>query len=153
MTRFNFQFQRLLDLKENEKDFAQLQMADAIRQQEAGKRDREALYNKIQDAEQLKKEKQQGGIHISELRSLVNYIQQLQEQLMTYNQELDRLENNVSKKQNLLQKKAQEEKTWENMKQKKQALFDEQRKASEQSFFDELASTRFYRASKISSGR
>ncbi|AQQ54129.1 flagellar export protein FliJ [Planococcus lenghuensis] len=152
MTTFNFQFQRLLELKENEKSIAQSQMAHAIRQQETGKRHQEAIHSKIQDAERLKKEKQQGGVHISELRSLVNYIQQLQEQLVSYNRELDRLDHDVSTKQHQLNRKAQEEKTWEHMKQQKKALFEEQRKAEEQNFFDELASTRFYRSSRAGSG-
>ena len=36
MTKFNFQFQKILDLKGNEKDFARVQMADAIKRHEAG---------------------------------------------------------------------------------------------------------------------
>ncbi|EMF45200.1 hypothetical protein B481_3506 [Planococcus halocryophilus Or1] len=48
----------------------------------------------------------------------------------------------------MLQKKAQEEKTWENLKEQKLTHFQEESKAAEQSFFDEMASTRFYRLTK-----
>ena len=150
MAQFNFRFQKILDLKENEKDFAQIQMGDAIKRQEVGNRKNEAISNKILDVERLKKEKQQNGVNISELRMLENYIQQLQEQSISSNRELVYLQTNVSKTQNHLQKKAQEEKTWGNLKQHELTLYEEKSKVEEQNYFDELASTRFYRNSKVS---
>lgn len=145
MTKFNFRFQKILDIKGNEKGFAQIQMADAMKQEEVGYQKKEAIYNKLLDAELLKKEKQQEGVNISELRMMMDYIQQLQDQLVMSNRELERLQNNVKKSQNNLQEKAQEEKTWDNLKQQKLILFEEQIKAEEQIFFDEIASTRFFR--------
>lgn len=152
MTQFNFRFQKILDLKENEKGFAQIQMADAIKQQEAGYLRNEAIYKKIIDAEHLVKAKQEGGVNISELRMLVNYIQQLQEQLLASNRELELLQSHVARTQTQLQRKAQEEKTWDNLKQQKHSQFVEQNKTTEQNFFDELASTRFYRTSQAAIG-
>ncbi|TWT03695.1 flagellar export protein FliJ [Planomicrobium sp. CPCC 101079] len=145
MTKFNFRFQKILDIKGNEKGFAQIQMADAMKQEEVGYQKKEAIYNMLLDAELLKKEKQQEGVNISELRMMMDYIQQLQDQLVMSNRELERLQNNVKKSQNNLQEKAQEEKTWDNLKQQKFVLFEEQIKAEEQIFFDEIASTRFFR--------
>lgn len=145
MTKFNFRFQKILDIKGNEKGFAQIQMADAMKQEEVGYQKKEAIYNKLLDAELLKKEKQQEGVNISELRMMMDYIQQLQDQLVMSNRELEHLQNNVKKSQNNLQEKAQEEKTWDNLKQQKLILFEEQIKAEEQIFFDEIASTRFFR--------
>lgn len=151
MTQFNFRFQKILDLKENEKGFAQIQMADAIKRQELGHRKNEEIYNKIIDVERLKKKKQQDGVNISELRMLENYIHQLQEQSVNSNRDLEHLRTNVSRTQNHLQKKAQEEKTWGKLKQQELTQFVERSKVEEQNFFDELASTRFYRKSKASS--
>lgn len=150
MTQFNFRFQKILDLKENEKGLAQMEMADAIKQQEIGHRKKEAIHKKIMDAERLKKEKQQDGVNISELRMLVNYIHQLQELLISSNRELEHLQNNVSRTQTHLQMKAQEEKTWGNLKQQELTIYVEQSKMAEQNFFDELASTRFYRTTQAS---
>ncbi|WKA53911.1 flagellar export protein FliJ [Planococcus shixiaomingii] len=150
MTQFNFRFQKILEIKGNEKGFAQIQMADAMKQEQAGQQKKEVIYNKLHDAELMKKEKQQGGVNISELRMLMDYIQQLQDQLLSSNRELDRLKTNVKKTQNNLQLKAQEEKTWDNLKQQKLILFEEQAKAEEQNFFDEIASTRFFRNSQAS---
>jgi len=150
VTKFNFRFQRILDLKENEKGFAQIQMAEAVKQQEVGHRKKQAITNKIINAEQQAKEKQLDGVNISELRMMVTYIHQLHDQLVTSDRELVQLQNNVSRTQNNLQKKAQEEKTWEILKQQKKSRFEEQNKVVEQNFFDELASTRFYRTAQAS---
>jgi flagellar protein FliJ len=150
VTKFNFRFQKILDIKGNEKGFAQIQMADAMKQEEAGHQKKQAIYNKLIDAELLKKEKQQSGVNISELRMLMDYINQLQEQLLSSNRELERLQTNVKKTQTNLQAKAQEEKTWDNLKQQKLLLFEEEAKAEEQIFFDEIASTRFFRNSQAS---
>lgn len=149
-TKFNFRFQKILDLKGNEKDFAQIQMADAIKQQEVGHLKSELIYKKIIDAERQKNEKQQDGVNISELRIMETYIFQLQEQWASANRELEHLQTKVSRTQIHLQKKAQEEKTWGNLKQQDRTLYVEQNKVMEQNFFDELASTRFYRTSQAS---
>ncbi|RNF38753.1 flagellar export protein FliJ [Planococcus salinus] len=148
MTPFDFRFQKILDLKENEKDVAQIQMADAIKQQEEGHRRNEAIYHKISDAERLQEEKQQKGVPIAELRMLENYIQQVQRQLVYSNDELAHLQKHVMKTQSQLTKKAQEEKTWGNLKQQKQDLFNERNKVAEQNYFDELASARFHRTAQ-----
>ena len=110
MTKFNFQFQKILDLKGNEKDFARVQMADAIKQHEAGYQKKESIISKITSAEQTMREKQQEGMNISELRELENYIYQLQTQLMDSQRELEHLQKNVSKTQSHLQLKSQEQK-------------------------------------------
>lgn len=148
MTQFNFRFQKILELKENEKGFAQIQMADAIKKEQAGHQKSRAIIDKLSEAEHLKREKQQGGVNISELRMLEMYISQLQEQSNMSNRELEFLQGNVSRTQNQLQQKAQEEKTWGNLKEQELGRFQEEKKMQEQNFFDELASTRFYRTSK-----
>lgn len=148
LTQFNFRFQKILDLKENEKGFAQIQMAEAIKQHEVGHQQKRMIQKKISDAELLKNAKQQNGVNISELRMLEDYIYQLQGQSLSSERELEHLQKKVSASQGVLQEKAKEEKTWENLKQQKLTHFQEENKAAEQSFFDEMASTRFYRLAK-----
>lgn len=148
LTQFNFRFQKILDLKENEKGFAQIQMAEAMKQQEVGHQRNRVIQKKIREAEQLKNSKQQSGVNISELRMLEDYLYHLQDESLSSIQELDFLQKKVSTSQGLLQEKAKEEKTWENLKQQKLTHYQEEHKAAEQSFFDEMASTRFYRLAK-----
>lgn len=137
-----------MDLKENEKGFAQIQMAEAMKQQEVGHQRNRVIQKKIREAEQLKNSKQQSGVNISELRMLEDYLYHLQDESLSSIQELDFLQKKVSTSQGLLQEKAKEEKTWENLKQQKLTHYQEEHKAAEQSFFDEMASTRFYRLAK-----
>lgn len=148
LTQFNFRFQKILDLKENEKGFAQIQMAEAMKQHEVGHQRNRVIQKKISEAEQLKNSKQQSGVNISELRMLEDYLYHLQDESLSSIQELDYLQKKVSTSQGLLQEKAKEEKTWENLKQQKLTHYQEEHKAAEQSFFDEMASTRFYRLAK-----
>ena len=108
-----------MDLKENEKGFAQIQMAEAMKQQEVGHQRNRVIQKKIREAEQLKNSKQQSGVNISELRMLEDYLYHLQDESLSSIQELDFLQKKVSTSQGLLQEKAKEEKTWENLKQQK----------------------------------
>lgn len=137
-----------MDLKENEKGFAQIQMAEAMKQHEVGHQRNRVIQKKISEVEQLKNTKQQSGVNISELRMLEDYIYQLQDESLSSKRELEHLQKKVSTSQGVLQKKAQEEKTWENLKEQKLMHFQEESKVAEQSFFDEMASTRFYRLTK-----
>lgn len=152
MAKFNYPFQKILDLKENEKEFAQIQMAEAIKHQEESLRKNEEIYQKISEVENLKKQKQHDGVNIFELRMLEDYINQLQDQLLSAERELEQMESNVLRTQSHLRIKVQEEKTWINLKNQKLIQFEDQIKLTEQNFFDELASTRFYRASLAERG-
>jgi len=143
---FHYPFQKILDLKENEKEFAQIQMAEAIKQQEASLRKSQEIYRKIIEIENEKKLKQQAGVNIFELRMLENYIDQLKEQLLSAELELAKTESNVTKTQSDLRLKVQEEKTWVNLKNQQRSQFEEKEKLLEQTFFDEMAANRFYRA-------
>ena len=146
MATFQYPFQKILDLKENEKEFAQIQMAEAIKKQEDSLRKNQEIYQKIIIFENEIKEKQQFGVNIFELRMLENYLNQLKDQLLSAELELAQMESNVTKSQSHLRLKVQEEKTWVNLRKQQLSQFEEKEKLSEQSFFDEMAANRFYRS-------
>ncbi|EMF45199.1 hypothetical protein B481_3505 [Planococcus halocryophilus Or1] len=81
-----------MDLKENEKGFAQIQMAEAMKQHEVGHQRNRIIQKKINEAEQFKNTKQQSGINISELRMLEDYIYQLQDESLSSKRELEHLQ-------------------------------------------------------------
>ncbi|WP_404330211.1 flagellar export protein FliJ [Mesobacillus maritimus] len=146
MATFHYPFQRILDLKENEKDFAQIQMAEAIKKQEESLRKNQEIYQKIIEVENEKNQKQLDGVNIFELRMLENYIDQLKNQLLSAERDLERLDTHVVQTQSHLCVKVQEEKTWLNLKNQRRKQFDQEMKQSEQALFDEMAANRFYRA-------
>jgi len=147
MSQFRFRFQRILDVKENEKEYAKLNMATALKLEAEEQQRNEAIYRKIVEIDRVKKEKQQKGVQIAELRMIDQYIHQLEEQLVTSNEELKLLRNNVNESKTILQQKAKEEKTWLNLKNAEKNTFEYQSKLAEQNFFDELSTDRYYRAS------
>ena len=146
MAKFIYPFQRILDLKENEKEFAQIQMAEAIRKQETSFRKNQEILRKISEVENEKNQKQKDGVNIFELRMLEDYIDQLKNQLQVSEKELEHRDRQLVQTQSHLRVKAQEEKTWIQLKNHRLKQFDQEMKASEQAFFDELAANRFYRA-------
>ena len=152
MAKFIYPFQKILDYKENEKEFAQIQMAQAISMQKESLRKIQEIYQKIIEAENEKNQRQQDGVNIFELRMHELYINQLKEQLMSAERELEQMESQVAKTQGHLQVKVQEEKTWSNLKKQKLSQFEHQAKAAEQAYFDELAASRYYRASAAERG-
>ena len=152
MAKFHYPFQKILDLKENEKEFAQIQMAEAIKKQEASLRKNQEIYQKIIEVENEKNQKQQAGVNIFELRMLENYMTQLKDQLISAEHELEQMETHVTKTQNHLRAKVQEEKTWMNLKNQKLRQFELKEKSSEQTLLDEIAANQFYRAFSLERG-
>jgi len=152
VAKFHYPFQKILDLKENEKEFAQIQMAEAIKKQEASLRKNQEIYQKIIEVENEKNQKQQAGVNIFELRMLENYMTQLKDQLISAEHELEQMETHVTKTQNHLRAKVQEEKTWMNLKNQKLRQFELKEKSSEQTLLDEIAANQFYRAFSLERG-
>ena len=147
MAKFNYSFQKLLDLKENEREFAQLQMAEAIKQQDEAIKSNQKIHQKIAEVENEINQKQLAGVNIFELRMLEDYIHQLYDQLKSTERNLELMESKVIRTQGQLRTKVQEEKTWINLKDQKLIQFEEQQKLAEQNLFDEMATTQFYRRS------
>lgn len=145
MTRFNFRFQKILDLKENETQLAQVEMAEAMKKEQAVREQSDVLHSKIVQAEEMKKTKEQHGIPIAELRLLEEYIHQLYEQSSAASREVAAHERKVLKTQDALKEKAREEKTWGNLKERTYATHQKEHQAAEQHFFDDLAGSRYYR--------
>jgi len=147
VAKFNYSFQKLLDLKENEREFAQLQMAEAIKQQDEAIKSNQKIHQKIAEVENEINQKQLAGVNIFELRMLEDYIHQLYDQLKSTERNLELMESKVIRTQGQLRTKVQEEKTWINLKDQKLIQFEEQQKLAEQNLFDEMATTQFYRRS------
>jgi flagellar FliJ protein len=147
MSRFHYPFQRVLELKEKEKENSQLQMAKAIRRQEKVELRLSELQEDISQAQSQLSAKQKRGISIIELRMLEDYIEHLRRRLSLEHTEFKFAKKNVEKKQEVLLEKLKEEKTWIVLKEKQAQEFFHQGKIQEQIQLDEMATTSFYRRS------
>ncbi|WP_246055276.1 flagellar export protein FliJ [Pseudalkalibacillus caeni] len=147
MAAFQFQFQRLLELKENEKGQAQVEMAEAVKKQEEMEKNvlkaqqkLSVLHNELA-AVQLK------GISIFELRRLEGHIETLKEKLVTEQRKLHNSSLQVDQKQAELVTKVKETKTWITIRDQQKQTFIEEQSKKEQIEMDELTSVRmFYQA-------
>ena len=145
MSQFKFSFQRVLDIKENEKELAEIQMAEAIKKQAEAYKKNENIHDKLNATHDIIHQKQKEGIHVFELRMLGQYADQLKQELITSSREVRQVDGNVQRTQNHLRTKMKETKIWLNLKDKKQQEHHQQNKQIEQSFLDEMATIRFSR--------
>jgi flagellar FliJ protein len=149
MARFHYPFQRILELKEKEKENSQLQMAKAIRRQEKVEVRLSELQANMYQAQSQLTMKQEQGISIIEIRMLEDYIEHLRRRLSLEHTEFKFAKKNVEKKQEVLLEKLKEEKTWIVLKEKQEQEFFHQSKIQEQLQLDEMATTSFYRRSAL----
>lgn len=145
MGKFIYPFQRILELKERETETAQYEVAKALERENKSQERLDALYAKIEEAQNELKAEQKNGMTADEMKLRMNFIIQLQKQLTFEQYELNSAKQNVTRKRDLLTDRVKEEKTWTMLKDKKKEehLFAE--KLAEQSTLDEMATTRFFR--------
>lgn len=144
MFKFNYSFQRILDIKEKEKETAQLQMAKAIQRQERTEIKLNQVFTELEEEEQRLYGKQQQGVSITELRFRENYVDYLRKKASVEKEALIVANKNVDIKQDLLQDKLKEEKIWSIHKEKKVLEFLDGLKKEEQIHLDELSSQRYH---------
>jgi flagellar export protein FliJ len=135
----------MLELKEKEKENAQLLMAKAIQSQETIEDRLNEISNKITVVEAQIDMKQNQKIPIKELQMSETYIGQLKKRLHLEQIQLSMAKKNVEKKQEVLRETLKEEQTWFLLKEKKELEYFEQQKIEEQNQLDEIASRLYFR--------
>lgn len=148
MSIFHYPFQKILELKEKEKESAQQQMAKAIQRQEKIELRVADLNDSYSAAREHLAIKQEQGIAIMELRRREDYVEHLRRNLRLEQEDCRLAKKNVDKKQEVLHDKLKEEKTWFVLKEKQELEFIERSKLEEQNQLDEMASNRYYRLSQ-----
>ncbi len=138
---FKFSFQKVLDFKEKEKEFAE-QEYGTIKQQQI------EIEGQLEDLEMEKEQvfRQYNDVDrktVSDLQSLqqeVEHVNLKMKQLESKSQEID-LE--VEQKQQVLIERLQEAKMWNQWKAKSMAAFQKQIEQKEQAMLDEMAVLRY----------
>jgi flagellar protein FliJ len=138
-----FPLQKIVDVRTNEKNIRQQQLADqhAIYEKE------ETLLSQLREsatlAEQQLHEKQLTGMNIHDLQRFEAYVTNMRQKVEKQEQALLAAAKAVEYKQTLLQEKVMEEKSLLLLKEKKNEEYLLALKAKEQSAMDEMAATRF----------
>lgn len=131
-------------MKENEKEYAQLEMANALKKQMDVEKEVELIEQKISLKRESIEELQKKGLLITELVKLEEHISFLESQLSEKRNGLKMCISLVNENQEMLSSKLIEEKTWFSI---KEMRFEEYRhgiKLQEQNELDSLNSVRAY---------
>ncbi|WLR61838.1 flagellar export protein FliJ [Guptibacillus hwajinpoensis] len=144
MAAFQFPFQRILDVKENEKSQAQLDMAESLKAQVDIERSMRDLEKAVLSTRQRLEERQQEGVSIIDLLKEEEHISYLEGQLKQKRNQLIQVEHQVSEQQDTLASKVREEKTWQSIKETRKEEFYHDMKMIEQNELDDLNTVRAY---------
>ncbi|CAG7603064.1 hypothetical protein PAESOLCIP111_00563 [Paenibacillus solanacearum] len=145
--RFRYSFQKIVDLKTNEKTQAEWILSDAIvklKEEES----------KLHELEHAKTEMQQ-ELHdvagqrttVSNLLLLQSFVEQIDQRIQAQHKDLQSAQSDVQIKQNDLTGKMLEEKVWTKAKERAFQRFSAQMLKKEQDNLDEMATNRFRRLS------
>src|SRR5690606_14599811 len=136
---FRYPMQKLVDLKMNEKEHAEWQLADAI-----GRLQQEqlSLSELLSEEARVRKQVEASSAErttISRLQSLQHYLVHLEQQIRLKQNDVGTAQDNVSTKRNRLTEKVKEEKIWTKAKEKAQDQFKVLMLRKEQEELDEMA--------------
>jgi flagellar FliJ protein len=140
--RFRYPFQKLLDLKTNEKTQAEWMLSEAIgilRQEESTLSE---LYEARNQVNSRMADVSAGLTTVSQLKLLQDYAEHLDQQIMRKNRDVRQAQHLVHEKQQHLSAKMIEEKIWTKAKDKAYAQFVSAVLKKEQEEMDEIAMTR-----------
>jgi len=145
--RFRYAFQKIVDLKENEKTQAEWLLSQAIgkmREEESSLHELHAEKDGIH--EQLHKASSNKAT-ISQMMMFQQYAQHIDQQIVLKNKDLEIAKQVVVVKQDDLAGRMMEEKVWSKAKERAQHRFDAHLLKIEQNQLDEMATSRFRRLS------
>lgn len=145
--RFRYAFQKIVDLKVNEKTQAEWLLSQAIgkmREEESSLSELHAEKNGIH--EQLHQASSNKAT-ISEMMMFQQYADHIEHQISLKNKDLEKAQQIVNVKQDVLAGRMMEEKVWSKAKEKALNRFNSNVLKTEQNQLDEMATNRFRRLS------
>ncbi|MDR0270081.1 flagellar export protein FliJ [Paenibacillus sp.] len=141
--RFQYAFQKIVDLKSNEKTQAEWMLSSAIgRLQEEKKTLGELLENREWMANQLQKAAEQRA-PVSKIREFQMYVEHLEQCIERKHSDVRQADVNVQTKKTQLSHKMLDEKVWLKARDKAESSFQQSMLLREQNELDEMATVRF----------
>ncbi|WP_269082706.1 flagellar export protein FliJ [Guptibacillus hwajinpoensis] len=134
----------MLDVKENEKAQAQLEMAEVLKMQVDLERAIATLDQEIYSMRERLEQRQLDGLSITELLKAEEHISYLERQLQGQQNQLIQINTQLSSHQDALATKVKEEKTWQSIKETRKEEFHRDLQIIEQNELDDLNTVRAY---------
>ncbi|MEK3915416.1 flagellar export protein FliJ [Paenibacillus sp. FSL H7-0331] len=147
MRRFKYAFQKIVDLKANEKTQAEWMLSEAIGKVREEESSMSVLCSEKDGLQEQLHSTSVGKTTISEIMLLQHFVDTVSNQIVMKNNDLERAKRVVVTKQDVLAGKVLEEKIWSKAKDKAHQSFAATVLKKEQEQLDEMATNRFRRLS------
>ncbi|MBO2945755.1 flagellar export protein FliJ [Paenibacillus sp. F411] len=141
--RFHYAFQKIVDLKGNEKAQAEWMLSAAIGELKAQEQNLHQLLQKRDEIGHSLQQAAQKSTPISEMCRLQSYAEYLDTLIEQKNTDIEQAHSNVKHKQGKLTEKMLDEKVWMKAREKSLEKFRHESLLREQNELDELATVRY----------
>ncbi|AIQ64451.1 flagellar export protein FliJ [Paenibacillus stellifer] len=141
--KFNYNFQKVVDLKGNERTQAEWMLSSALGELEAQEKSlAELMEQRNEMLFQLQAAAEQCS-SMNKIRELQDYVDFLENRIVHKHQQINAAHQKVVRKQDELNEKALDEKVWLKAREKALSLFQHNMNLREQNDLDEMATVRF----------
>ncbi|OKP79020.1 MULTISPECIES: flagellar export protein FliJ [Paenibacillus] len=141
--RFHYTFQKVVDLKANEKTQAEWLLSSALGELQAQEKSLEDLIQQRRELMQSLQQAAEQKTPLSKLREMQDYVDYLDHCIARKHSDISRAHVEVQHKQDHLSTKVLDEKVWLKAKDKAQTAFQQNMTLREQNELDEMATVRF----------
>lgn len=141
--KFHYAFQKIVDLKSNEKTQAEWMLSSAIGKLQAEEKSLNELYEMRDQMYRAQQEVASRCAPVAEIRNIQVYAEYLEECIERKRDDIRIAHVNVTKKQKVLSDKMLDEKVWLKARDKSQEKFRHESLLREQNELDEMATVRF----------
>jgi flagellar FliJ protein len=147
--RFRYSFQKIVDLKSNEKTQAEWVLSSAVGRLRAEEDSLNTLYSEKNDVESALDSSVLSRTTVSELMVYQHYLEHLDNRIRHKTVDVRHAEINVTEKREILSSKMVEEKVWDQARSKAFAVHQALVLKKEQDSLDEMATNRYKKPSSM----
>ncbi|MFB5759726.1 flagellar export protein FliJ [Paenibacillus medicaginis] len=141
--KFQYSFQKVVDLKSNEKSQAEWVLSSAVGQLQAEEQTLQQLISEKERASHAIQSAAEACVSLASIQQLQAYIRHLEQCIERKNKEVRQAQMNVQSKQSILTDKMLDEQVWLKAREKAKARFQKELLLHEQNELDEMASVRY----------
>ena len=145
MSSFQFSLQKVLNVKEKNKEQEEYRYMEFFNHYLAEKEYLQRLIREKQSIEEKMVSGQLNGVRVSDIHHTQSYIAHLTLTINGQEKKLDKLYSELELKQKMLLEIKKEVKIWDNLKEKKREEFNLEENRNEQKELDDIASLRSFR--------
>ncbi|MFB5673594.1 flagellar export protein FliJ [Paenibacillus terreus] len=141
--KFQYSFQKVVDLKSNEKSQAEWMLSSALGKLQSEEQTLQQLISEKERVSHAIQSAAEACVPLSSIQQLQAYIGHLEQCIERKNKDVEHAQMNVQSKQSILTDKMMDEQVWLKAKEKAKARFQKELLLHEQNELDELASVRY----------